>query len=80
MLRGLTQTLCAPGPRDPTETKTELCVSISCGGTGQQWAYVHSFAHYGYNCGEEIDNDRIAHTKDITLYQRQPICPSKRVF
>ena len=23
--------------RDPTETETELCLSISCGGTGQQW-------------------------------------------
>ena len=29
MLRGLKQTLCAPGPRDPTETETELCLSIS---------------------------------------------------
>ena len=37
MLRGLKQTLCAPGPRDPTETETELCLSVSCGGTGQQW-------------------------------------------
>ena len=37
MLRGLKQTLCAPGPRDPTETETELCLSISCGGMGQQW-------------------------------------------
>ena len=37
MLRGLKQTLFAPGPRDPTETETELCLSISCGGTGQQW-------------------------------------------
>ena len=37
MLRGLKQTLCAPGPRDPTETKTELCLSISCRRTGQQW-------------------------------------------
>ena len=36
-LRGLTQTLCAPGPRDPTETETELCLSISCGGKDQQW-------------------------------------------
>ena len=36
-LRGLKQTLCAPGPRDPTETETELCLSVSCGGTGQQW-------------------------------------------
>ena len=31
------QTFCAPGSRDPTETQTELCVSISCGGMGQQW-------------------------------------------
>ena len=30
------QTLCAPGPRDPTETEPELCLSVSCGGTGQQ--------------------------------------------
>ena len=37
MLRGLKQALCAPGPRDPKETETELCLSISCGGTGQQW-------------------------------------------
>ena len=34
---GLKQTLCAPGPRDPTETETELCLSVSCRGTGQQW-------------------------------------------
>ena len=32
------KTLCAPGPRDPTETETELCLSISCGGMGQQWS------------------------------------------
>ena len=31
------QTLCTPGPRDPTETETELCLSVSCRGTGQQW-------------------------------------------
>jgi len=37
MLRGLKQTLCTPEHRDPTETKTELCLSISCRGTGQQW-------------------------------------------
>ena len=37
MFRGLKQTLCTPGPRDPTETETELCLSVSCGGTGQQW-------------------------------------------
>ena len=37
MLRGLKQTLCTPGPRDPTKTETELCLRVSCGGTGQQW-------------------------------------------
>ena len=37
MPRGLKQTLCAPGPRDPTETEPELCLSVSCGGTSQQW-------------------------------------------
>ena len=30
-------TLYAPGPGDPTETETELCLSVSCGGMGQQW-------------------------------------------
>ena len=39
-LGGLKQTLCTPGPRDPTETETELCLSVSCGGTGQQWPVV----------------------------------------
>ena len=38
MLRGLKQTLCAPEPKGPTETETELCLSISCGGMGQQWS------------------------------------------
>ena len=37
MLRGLKQTLCAPGPNNPTETETELCLSIFCRGMGQQW-------------------------------------------
>ena len=37
MLRGLKHTLCAPGLRDPTETETELCLSVCCGGMGQQW-------------------------------------------
>ena len=25
------------GTRNPTETETELCLSVSCGGMGQQW-------------------------------------------
>ena len=37
MLRRFKQILGAPGPRDDTETETEQCLGISCGGTGQQW-------------------------------------------
>ena len=33
----LKETLCTLGPRDPTETETELCLCVSCKGTGQQW-------------------------------------------
>ena len=32
MLRGLKQTVCAPEPRDPTETEIELCLSVPYGG------------------------------------------------
>ena len=38
MLRRLKQTLCAPGPKDPTETEAELCLNIPCGGPGRQWS------------------------------------------
>ena len=37
LLEGMNKTLCTPGPRNPTETEPELCLNISCGGTGQQW-------------------------------------------
>ena len=37
MLGGLKQTLCAPEPRDSTETEPELCLSVSCRWMGQQW-------------------------------------------
>ena len=36
MLRGLKPYV--PGPWDPTETKLELCLNVSCKGTVQQWA------------------------------------------
>ena len=29
--------MCVLGPRDPTETETELCLNVSSGGMGQQW-------------------------------------------
>ena len=35
--RAQTNLVCS-GPWDPTETETELCLSVSCGGTGQQWS------------------------------------------
>ena len=34
---GSNKILCTPGPSDPTETEPELCLNVSCGGTGQQW-------------------------------------------
>ena len=37
MLRGLKRNLCTPGPRVPTETEPELCLSVSCRGMSQQW-------------------------------------------
>ena len=43
MLGGLKQSLCAPGPRDPTEAEPELCLSVSSmeewasSATGQKW-------------------------------------------
>ena len=37
MLKGIKQNLCAPGRREPTETDPELWLSVSFGGTGQQW-------------------------------------------
>ena len=36
-LGGFKQTLRTPGPRDSTETEPELCLSVSCRGSGQQW-------------------------------------------
>ena len=29
--------LCTPESTDCTKTETELCLSVSCGGMGQQW-------------------------------------------
>ena len=36
-LGGLKQALYIPGPRDPTETEPELCLSVSFRGMIQQW-------------------------------------------
>ena len=37
MLRVPKQTLYIPGPSDPTEDETELHLSVSYEGVGQQW-------------------------------------------
>ena len=44
MLGGLKETLCTPGPREPTEPEPELCLSVSCGSTGHQWTAARSGA------------------------------------
>ena len=46
--------MCAPGPRDPTETETELCLSISCGGTGQRWTATGTVALGAANTGTTL--------------------------
>ena len=45
--------MCAPGPRDPTETEIELCLSISCAGTGQQWTATETGALGAADVGME---------------------------
>ena len=54
MLRGLKQTLCTPGPRKPKETETELCLSISCEGLGEQWAATGTGALGAADLGKEM--------------------------
>ena len=39
---GLIKTFCAPG--DPTETEPDWALSVSCGGTGQQWPVIRAEA------------------------------------
>ena len=40
-----------PGPKDPTETETELCLSVSCGGMGQQWTTTGAGALHAADLG-----------------------------
>ena len=49
-LRGLKQTLCALEPRHPTETETEVCLSVFCGGMGQQWTTAGAGALLQQSC------------------------------
>ena len=44
MLGGLKQIFCTPGPQNPTETEPDWALSVSCGGTGQQWPVIRAEA------------------------------------
>ena len=34
---GSKKDFCTPATKNPTETEPEVCLSVSCGGMGQQW-------------------------------------------
>ena len=40
-----------PGPKGPTETETELCLSVSCGGMGQRWTTTGAGALHAADLG-----------------------------
>ena len=48
--RALTN-LCTPGPRDPSETEPELCLSVSCKDMGRQWPATGAGALGAVNLG-----------------------------
>ena len=41
-------------PRDPTETEPELCLSVSCRGTGQQWPVTGAGAMGAVDLGHTV--------------------------
>ena len=83
MLRGLKQTLCSPGPRDPTKTETELCLSVSCGSTGQQWTATGTgalgVADMGRGYGiSPLEGSRHSREIDSWRVQTEPCAPGSR--
>ena len=52
-LEGSNKTLCAPEPRDSIENVPGLfeCLSVSCGGTGQQWPVAGARALHAADLG-----------------------------
>ena len=91
-LRGLKQTLCALEPRDSTETETELYLSISCGGPGQQWSAAGAGALGAADMGmaqallEEVTSNSIRKLPELTQdwekyswrAQTEPCAPEPR--
>ena len=92
MLRGLKQILCTPGPMDHTETETEMCWSISCGGMGQQWTATGAGALSAADLGmtqallEEVAINPTKELPELTQYweigswraQTEPCAPGPR--
>ena len=65
----LKHTLWTPGLRDPTETETELCLSVSCGGTGHQWSAARTGAlgvGMAYILLEEVTNNPTTELPELT--------------
>ena len=77
MLRGLKQALCTPGPRDPAETETELCLSVCCRGTGQQWTVAGAGALGAVDLGmakallEEVTINSTIELPELTQYRER---------
>ena len=60
------------GPRDPTETEPELCLRVSCGGTGQKWTAAGTGALGAADLGvaqallEEVASNPIIELPELT--------------
>ena len=74
MLRGFKHTLYTPGPRDLRETETELCLSVSCRGPGQQWTAAEAGALGAADLGvaeallEEVTINPTIEPPELTQY------------
>ena len=51
-LGGLKQTLCASGPKDPTESDPELYLCVYCGGRGHHWTAAEAGALSAVDLGK----------------------------
>ena len=71
-LEGSNKTLCTPGPRDPTETVPELCLSVSCEGMGQQWTAAEAGALGVADLGHAVCDISLLGGPTIELPSKQP--------
>ena len=92
LLEGTNRNLCALEPRDSTETETELYLSISCGGPGQQWSAAGAGALGAADMGmaqallEEVTSNSIRKLPELTQdwekyswrAQTEPCAPEPR--